>query len=301
MTESDVDKLRPLLFSIAYRMLASVADADDIVQEALLRYHRAVEDGAAIESPKAYLSAIVTRLSIDQLRSARQRREVYVGEWLPEPLLTDDNDPARTVEQHESISMAFLLLLERLSPIERAVFLLHDVFGYAFDEIAEIVRRTPAYCRQLSVRARRHIETEKPRFETSKRVRDELAARFFSAVTSGDMDGLLSMLAEDAVAYGDGGGKVPAVTRPVVGRTSITQLLLGFARLFAGVHVVIEPREVNGQSGAVLRDSEGRLINVMVLDIADGVIRAVRSVVNPEKLDHLGEVADVRAILKSKV
>jgi RNA polymerase sigma-70 factor (ECF subfamily) len=168
---SDFDDLRPLLFSIAYRMLGSVADAEDIVQDAFLRYQRARIEETEIESPRAYLSAIVTRLSIDQLRSARQRREVYSGNWLPEPLLTDEADPSRIVEQSDTLSAAFLLVLERLSPVERAVFLLHDVFSYDYDEIAGIVDKTPANCRQLATRARRHVEANKPRFEPSSRQR----------------------------------------------------------------------------------------------------------------------------------
>ena len=181
---------RPYLFSIAYRMLSSVADAEDVVQEAYLRYHRA---DAEVESPKAYLSAVVTRLCIDHLRSARVRRETYVGEWLPEPLLTDGGaDPEHAVVDADSLSMAFLLVLERLSPVERAVFLLHDVFGYDFAEVAGMVERTPDNCRQIGVRARRHVTEQAPRFETSRAERDELAQRFLAAFTDGDVDGLVA-------------------------------------------------------------------------------------------------------------
>jgi RNA polymerase sigma-70 factor (ECF subfamily) len=190
VTETYED-LRPLLFSIAYRMLGSVAEAEDVVQDAFLRYHDALgRPGAEIESPKAYLSAVTTRLAIDHLRSARVRRESYVGEWLPEPLLTDESAPdaARYAEDADSLSMAFLLVLERLSPVERAVFLLHDVFDYGFGEVASIVGKSEANTRQLAVRARRHVEAEKPRFEASREQRDERAARFFDAVGDGDME-----------------------------------------------------------------------------------------------------------------
>jgi len=208
-----MDELRPLLFSIAYRMLGSVGDAEDVVQEALLRY----DEAEGFESPKAWLTSVVTRLAIDQLRSARARRETYVGEWLPEPLVNGDDDPAAHAEQADTLSMAFLLLLERLTPVERAVFLLHDVFAYRYDEIAGLIGRSEANCRQLGVRARRHVEAEKPRFEASRHERDELAARFFAAVQDGDVDELVGMLAADAVVVGDGGGKAPQWATPIVG------------------------------------------------------------------------------------
>ena len=225
--------LRPLLFSIAYRMLGSVAEAEDIVQDAFYRYQRALERSSSIESPKAYLSAVVTRMAIDHLRSARARKEAYVGEWLPEPLLTDADAPegAGMAERADSLSMAFLLLLERLSPVERAVFLLHDVFDYGYGEIAEIVERSEANCRQLAVRARRHIEAHKPRFEASRAARDQLAGRFLEAVGAGDMHGLVELLAADVVVYGDGGGKVPSWRQPIVGRDRVVRLLLGAGRV----------------------------------------------------------------------
>jgi RNA polymerase sigma-70 factor, ECF subfamily len=298
MSASEFDELRPLLFSIAYRMLARVADAEDVVQDAFLRHQRALADGVEIESPKAYLSAVVTRLAIDQLRSARHRRETYVGQWLPEPLLTDENDPARATEEADSLSMAFLLVLERLSPVERAIFLLHDVFAYDYDEIAVIVDKSAANCRQLAVRARRHVEAEKPRFEASRRARDELAARFFAAVSTGDMDGLVAMLADDVVVYGDGGGKAPQWSQPIVGPDRVSRLFVGLGRQIATLGITIEPHQVNGQPGALLRDRNALLINVFVLDIAGGVIQAIRSVINPDKLHHLGPVADARALAR---
>jgi RNA polymerase sigma-70 factor, ECF subfamily len=294
--------LRPLMFSIAYRMLSSVGDAEDVVQEAFLRYERAQAGGEKIESPKAYLSAVVTRLAIDHLRSARVRRERYVGQWLPEPLLTDDGagDPAAHAEQADSLSMAFLLLLERLSPVERAVFLLHDVFGYGYDEIAPIVGKSEANCRQLATRARRHVESEKPRFEASRRERDELAARFFAAASDGDLDGLVELLAADVVVYGDGGGKAPQWGRPIVGADRVGRLFANLGRQMVELGISIRPEQVNGQPGAVVLDPEGRVVNVLSLEIVDGAVQTVRSVINPDKLHHLGPVADAWALLRSR-
>jgi len=296
------EDLRPLLFSIAYRMLGSVAEAEDIVQEAFLRYQRALEESARIESPKAYLSAVITRLAIDHLRSARVRKESYVGEWLPEPLLTDAGAPdgARHAEQADSLSMAFLLLLERLSPVERAVFLLHDVFDYDYAEIAMIVDRSEDNCRQLAVRARRHIDEHRPRFEASREAREQLAARFFEAVGEGYMNGLVELLAADVVVYGDGGGKAPSWPRPIVGRDRVVRLLLGLRRGAEGLGFTVRRAEINGQPGAMFFDLAGRLINVWTLDIADGQVQTVRSVINPEKLGHLGPLADVRALLRGR-
>ncbi|MGH2676285.1 MAG: sigma-70 family RNA polymerase sigma factor, partial [Actinomycetota bacterium] len=197
------EELRPLMFSIAYRMLGSASEAEDIVQEAFLRFHRESGRGTAIQSPKAYLSAITTRLSIDHLRSARVRRERYVGTWLPEPVLTDD--VPQLAETADSLSMAFLVLLESLTPVERAVFLLREVFEYGYQEIATVVGKSEENCRQIAVRARRQVEAKKPRFEASRKRREELARRFFDAMGKGDTDGLVGLLAADVVAYGDGG------------------------------------------------------------------------------------------------
>ena len=289
---SEFNELRPLLFSIAYRMLSSVADAEDVVQDAFLRFQRARSDRTKIASTKAYLSAVVTRLAIDQLRSARQRRETYSGQWLPEPILTDDEEPDRVVERADSLSMAFLLVLERLSPVERAVFLLHDVFAFDYEEIAEIVERSPTNCRQLASRARRHVEEEKPRFEPSRKARDELASRFFAAVTKGELDGLVSMLASDVVVYGDGGGKAPQWSRPIVGRDRVARLFVGMSGQMARAGVALELRQFNGQPGALTRDRDGHVASVFVLEIEGGVIHSIRSIINPDKLGHLGPVAD---------
>jgi RNA polymerase sigma-70 factor (ECF subfamily) len=293
--------LRSLMFSIAYRMLGSVTEAEDAVQEGFLRYQQAHDRGDEIASPKAYLSAVVTRLCIDQLRSATKRRESYVGEWLPEPLLTDDDavDPAAHAEQADSLSMAFLLVLERLSPVERAVFLLYDVFGYGYEEIAGIVGKSEANCRRLASRARRHVQAEKPRFDASREQGEQLAERFFTAVERGDVEGLVSMLAEDVVVYGDGGGKAPQWMRPVSGADRVARLLSGVGRDITGYRLVVERHWVNGQPGAAVRTTDGQLINIFALDIADGVVQAVRSVINPDKLRHLGPVADAFALRRS--
>jgi len=322
------------MFSIAYRMLSSVSEAEDIVQEAFLRYYRAQSgqaaettagagergsaDVPAIESPKAYLAAVTTRLCIDYLRSARARREAYPGEWLPEPVLTGGTgqagdalpaadalsygsallavDPASLAEQADSVSMAFLLLLERLSPVERAIFLLHDVFGYDYQEIGRIVGKTAENCRQLALRARRHVSEARPRFEVSRGKREELAARFFGAVSRGDLDGLIATLAADVVVYGDGGGKAPSWTHAITGRDKVARLLDGLAQQIGQAGVEIRPAEINGQPGALFLDGAGGLVNVFVLDIADGQVRVIRSVINPDKLRHLGPHADLQGL-----
>ncbi|MGE5135233.1 MAG: RNA polymerase sigma-70 factor [Gemmatimonadota bacterium] len=291
-------QLRPLMFSIAYRMLGSVSEAEDVVQEAFLRFHRAGSEGQEVESPKAYLSAVTTRLCIDYLRSARVRRETYPGEWLPEPLLTDPAapDPADSAEQADSLSMAFLLLLERLSPPERAVLLLHDVFGYGYPEIAGIVGRSEDNCRQLALRARRHVSEHRPRFEASRRKREELASRFFQAVGDGDLDGLVSMLAADVTVYGDSGGMRPSWPRPIAGRDKVARLVISLGEQIRAVGATIRLSEINGQPGALLVDADGALVNVFVLDIADGQVQTIRSVISRAKLGHLGPLADVPAL-----
>jgi RNA polymerase sigma-70 factor, ECF subfamily len=293
------DDLRPLMFSIAYRMLGSVAEAEDIVQDAFVRYQQALEQGgSAIASPKAYLSTVTTRLAIDHLRSARVRREHYVGEWLPEPLVTDEG--MRRVDDADSLSMAFLVLLERLSPTERAVFLLHDVFDYGYDEVAAIVGRNESNCRQLAVRARQHVDRNRPRFEASQEKREALATRFFDAVSEGDMDGLVSLLAADVAVYGDGGGVAPSWPAPIFGRDRVSRLLIAIGERARALGLVIRPTEINGQPGARMFDGNGLLTNVFSLEIADGQIQTVRSIINPDKLGHLGPIADVRALLRQR-
>jgi RNA polymerase sigma-70 factor (TIGR02957 family) len=294
------EELRPRAFAIAYRMLASVSEAEDVVQEALLRLHRAAREGERIESPRAYLSTVVTRLAIDQLRSARVRRETYVGEWLPEPLLADpEGDPARQAEVADTLSLAFLVLLESLSPEQRAVFLLREVFDYPYDRIAEIVDKSEPNVRQLAVRARKHVEEGRVRFDASREQRDQLADRFFAAAQEGELPALEALLAEDVELHGDGGGKVPALARALFGRSRVARTLRNWARAAPRIGGVQMRRvDVNGQPGAMLLDRGGRVFSVMALDIADGQIQGIRSIVNPDKLGHLGEVADMAALMR---
>jgi RNA polymerase sigma-70 factor, ECF subfamily len=290
-------QLRPLLFSIAYRMLATVTDAEDVVQDAFLRYQQQVSSGAQIDSPKAYLSATVTRRCIDRMRTVAARREDYPGEWLPEPLLTDaGDDPAAQAERADTLSMAFLLLLERLSPVERAVFLLREVFGFGYDEIASVVEKSEANCRQIAVRARQHVRADKPRFEPAPSERDELADRFFAAFVDGEVDALVATLADDVVVYGDGGSKAPRWPAPIAGPERVAQLFLSVSKAYRGYGITLERHEVNGGPGAVMRTADGAVVNVFALDVADGGIRTIRSVINPDKLGHLGPVADLRAM-----
>jgi len=283
-----LEELRPAAFGIAYRMLGSVAEAEDVVQEALLRVHGALEAGQRIESPRAYVGTVAARLALDQLRSARVRRERYVGEWLPEPLVSDPaDDPARQAEMADSLSLAFLALLERLSPEQRAVLLLHDVFDYGYGEIAAIVGTSEANARQLAARARRHVAESRPRFEASREQRDELARRFFAAVEDGDLAGLEALLADDVVLRGDGGGKVPALARALHGRNRVARTLFAWARQGRRLRAVARPVTVNGQPGAMILDPSGAVLSVMALDIAEGQVQGVRSIVNPDKLRHL--------------
>jgi RNA polymerase sigma-70 factor (TIGR02957 family) len=293
-------ELRPASFAIAYRMLGSVAEAEDVVQEALLRVHRALEAGERIESPRAFVATVTTRLAIDSLRSARVRREQYVGEWLPEPIVTDGpDDPARQAEMADSLSLAMLVLLESLSPEQRAVLLLHDVFDYGYDEIAGIVGKSEVNVRQLASRARTHVEQGRPRFQTSREQREALARRFFAAVQDGDVAGLEALLAHDVVLTGDGGGKVPALARRLRGRGRVARALQNWIRVGARIPgASIQPVEINGTPGALLLDGDGRLVGVWALEIAGGEIVALNSIVNPDKLAHLGPVADTRALLR---
>jgi RNA polymerase sigma-70 factor (ECF subfamily) len=299
-TTEEFEHLRPLLFSIAYRILGSVSEAEDAVQETWLRYQAS---STVPISLKSFLSAVVTRVSIDVLRSARVRRESYVGHWLPEPLLTDDEpaaypDPERAAELADSVSMAALLLLERLTPEQRAVFVLHDVFAFPFSEIAEVVGRSQTACRQLASRARKLMAAGRPRFEVDRRERDELAARFFDALTAGDVEELRGLLAADVEVYGDGGGKAPQWMRVIVGLDKVSRMFAGLGRRLAGSGLQVQRREVNGQPGAVFRDAAGQVINVMALDVLDGRIQVIRSVINPDKLHHLGPVADAWALAR---
>jgi RNA polymerase sigma-70 factor (ECF subfamily) len=291
----EFEALRSLLFAIAYRILGSVSEAEDAVQETWLRFEASPTQPA---STKAFLSAVVTRISIDVLRSARVRREQYVGQWFPEPLLTDPyEDPERSAELADSLSMAALLLLERLSPLERAVFVLRDVFGFSFPEIATAVGRSEAACRQLAVRARHHMDAGRPRFAADRREREELADRFFAAFRDGDVDALRELLAADVQMVGDGGGKAPQ-WKPIVGADKVARLLASFVPSLVRVGGFIEPHEVNGQPGAIFRDRDGRVVNTLALDIVDRRVQTIRSVLNPDKLGHVGPVADAWALYR---
>jgi|HubBroStandDraft_6_1064221.scaffolds.fasta_scaffold00565_22 RNA polymerase sigma-70 factor (TIGR02957 family) len=300
-SEELLDELRPVSFAIAYRMLGSVAEAEDVVQEALIRVHRAVEAGEQIESPRAFVATITTRLAINELRSARVRRERYVGEWLPEPILTDSrDDPAQHAEIADSLSTAMLVLLETLSPEQRAVLLLRDVFDYRYSEIAAIVGKSEDNVRQLASRARGHVESRRPRFESSREQRDELARRFFAAAEDGDLAGLEALLAHDVVLTGDGGGKVPALARPLRGRNRVARALANWTKIATRIPgASLRQVEVNGMPGGLLLDGDGLLVGVWSLGISGGQIQSINSVVNPDKLAHLGPVADVKALLRT--
>jgi RNA polymerase sigma-70 factor (TIGR02957 family) len=287
--EENRDDLRPLLLSIAYRMLGSVSDAEDIVQGAYLRLHQSEADGVVIRSDKAFLTTVTTRLAIDELRSARAQRETYYGPWLPEPLLTSSEpDGAAMAEQADSLTFTFLGLLERLSPLERAVFLLREVFDYDYDEIAAIVEKSEANCRQILSRARKHVESDKPRFEVTRERQTQLADSFLAAMREGEVERLVGYLAEDAVFYGDGGGKGRGLPKPVFGARNIARLLVGFFEGYRSIGARMQPVQINGQPGVLAFDSESRLINVLAFDIVGGAVQNVRSLINPDKLGHLG-------------
>jgi RNA polymerase sigma-70 factor (ECF subfamily) len=289
------ERLRRLAFEVGYRMLGSAAEADDVAQETLLRLHSAAE----ADNDEAFATTVATRISIDVLRSARVRREQYVGEWLPEPLVelaatgavasaAAPPDPFARVASDETISLAFLALLERLSPEERAVLVLREAFGYGFDEIAAVLDKGEPACRQLLSRARRRVDADRPRFDADAERRDALAARFLDAARGGDLDGLVALLADDVVLVGDGGGKARALPRPFVGAEAVGKALSAFVRIGLAQDVALVAARVNGQPGLVARDSGGRPIAVMALDVADGRIARISSVVNPDKLVRLG-------------
>jgi len=300
--EQLLDELRPVAFAIAYRMLGSASEAEDVVQEALLRVHQALDAGEQIASPRAFVATVTTRLAINELRSARARRERYVGEWLPEPIITDGHDdPARHAATADSLSLAMLVLLESLSPEQRAVLLLHDVFDYGYPEITAIVGKSEDNVRQLATRARRHVNQRRPRFRTTREQRDELARRFFAAAEHGDLAGLEALLAHDVKLTGDGGGKVPTLARSLHGRNRVARTLInGIRQATARLPgMSLRPVEVNGGPGALILDGQQQLLGVLALDIADGQITSISSIVNPDKLTHLGPVADVRSLLRS--
>jgi RNA polymerase sigma-70 factor (ECF subfamily) len=284
MTDVDVFLgLKPTLFGVAYRMLGSVADAEDVVQEAFLRWQ--ATDRSKVRSPEAFLTTVVVRLSLDELRSARARRETYVGPWLPEPLLVDESDPLGAAELADTLSMAFLVLLETLSPPERAAFLLREVFGYDYDEIARMLDKEPPACRQLVARARRHVDERRRRYDADRQRGTELARRFVAACATGDLDGVLGMLTDDATLWTDGGGVVKAARRPIVGAVKVGRFLIAVTPTLpptADLHDAV----VNGQPGLVVTDGEAPVLT-MVFDVLDGRIAGVRVVSNPQKLTAL--------------
>jgi len=285
MSDAELEEVRRLGFGVAYRMLGSVSEAEDVAQEAVLRLARAEEP---IAEPAAWITTVATRLSIGVLRSARKRRETYVGPWLPEPLIATDSDAAYEVELADSLSQAFLVMLERLTPLERAAFLLREVFDYEYSEIARIVKRSEVTSRQLVARARKHLRAGRPRFDADEEARDRLLERFLAAAAEGDVEGLEALLAEDAVLYSDGGGKVIAARRPVAGAARIARFMAGVTRKQRELGL-LERRvvRVNGQPGSILRTRNGAVFSVLSIDVVDGRIQAVRIVRNPDKLAHL--------------
>lgn len=280
----EFDTHRPLLFSIAYRMLGGVADAEDVVQEAFLRWQKV--SGGEVRCPRAYLSSVVTRLSIDHLRREKARRERYVGPWLPEPLV-GETAPAERAVLDESLSMAFLVLLESLTPVERAVFLLREVFDYGYAEVARLVGKSEANCRQISRRARQSVAARRPRFDPSPEEEERLAKSFLETCMSGDMEGLLSLLSDDVTLWSDGGGRVVAARNPVYGADRVARFLLGIMREVPSAGFVIRPAPVNGRHGIVGYYPDGRPQGVVTFEIAGERIQAIRIVVNPEKLESV--------------
>src|SRR5579863_837072 len=293
----DETELRPLMFSIAYRMTGSVAEAEDLVQEGFFRLERARQSGVVVESPKAYLAAATTRLAIDHMRSARVRRESYVGTWLPEPVVTDLHDsPEQMAELSDSLSMAFLLLLESLSPVERAVFLLREVFDYPYEEIAQVVDKSETNCRQIFARARQHIGAQQSRYEASPEQTAALLRSFLAATRDGDLGQLVELLAADAAFYGDGGGKATSTPQPLFGRDKVAAFVLDVIQRTKGLGITLEPVLVNGGPGIITHDPQGKIVSVLSLEVLDGVVQTVRGIVNPDKLQHLGAVSDLLRI-----
>jgi RNA polymerase sigma-70 factor (TIGR02957 family) len=304
MTEREqlLDELRPVAFAIAYRMLGSVSEAEDIVQEALLQLHGALQAGKQIQSPRAFVATVTTRRAIDHLRSARVRRESYIGNWLPEPIITDRNDdPAQRAEMADSLSLAMLVLLDNLSPEQRAVLLLHDVFDYDYARVAEIIGKSPDNVRQLAKRARSHVQEGRPRFDTSPDQQQELARRFHAAAQEGDLAGLEALLAHDVVLTGDGGGRAPAPAHPLQGRSRVARTLMTWLDHLTGIPgIQLQPTEINGSPGTLLLDGEKRVVGVWALEIGGGQVQGIRSIVNPDKLAHLGPTTDLGSLLRTR-
>lgn len=281
-TVEGFEQLRPYLFSIAYRMMGSVSEAEDIVQEAFLRWQRAPQD---VSSPKAFLSKVVTRLCLDELGSARARRESYVGPWLPEPLLGEIPDVSEGAERVESLSIAFLVVLESLSPLERAVFLLRDVFDYDYAEIADFVDRSEDACRQIAHRAKQHLAARRPRFATTREQRDEITSRFLQACAMGDLESLRELLSHDITLWSDGGGKVRAARRPIHGQDKVARFVLGILKK-APADATTQIVPVNGQAGVLVYDEDG-LASLLTLDVGEGAVQGIHIIANPDKLEAI--------------
>jgi RNA polymerase sigma factor (sigma-70 family) len=294
----EAEALRPLMFSIAYRMLGSVTDAEDIVQAGMLRLHERTRAGEEILRPDAFASTMTTRLSIDALRSARRTREMYVGPWLPEPLLVDDVDPARHIEHDETVSVGVLRMLERLAPIERAVFVLHESLGLDYAEIAEIVQRAPSACRQILHRARMRVTADDIRFEVDRARATRLAEDFLQALRDGDVDSVVRVLASDVVLTADGGGKAPAIQRPMVGDVAVARFLVGLMRRGSKLGVRIESVFANGEHALLFRGADEATLAVLTLHFQDGSIHSLSNQLNPDKLRHLGRIGDLFALLR---
>ncbi|MFC9559932.1 RNA polymerase sigma-70 factor [Agromyces sp. NPDC056965] len=300
ITGETQEALRPLMFSIAYRMLGSVVEAEDVVQDAYVRIHEHQAAGEEIRNPDAFAVTITTRLAIDVLRSARRNREVYVGPWMPEPLPDDDADPAHRIERDETLSFAFLAVLERLRPVERAVFLLREVFAYDYRAIGEVVGRDEAACRQILHRAKTRIAERRSRFDGVDERDSALAEAFFAAVEAGDVDGLVDRLADDVVFYGDGGGRAPAIQHPMHGAVAVARFLAGLVRRGAQAGVRFELRSVNGGPALWVRGPDGALLSVLMVEFADGAAQVIANQLNPEKLSHLGPVGDLYALFSGR-
>jgi RNA polymerase sigma-70 factor (ECF subfamily) len=284
------DQYRSLLFSVAYRMLGTVADAEDMLQETFIRWQQAPDE--EIRSPRAFLVTIISRLCINHLQSARVRREEYVGQWLPEPLVTDaSGDPLNVIRVDESLSMAFLVLLERLTPVERAVFLLREVFEYEYSDISVVLGQSEANCRQILRRARQHVSAMRPRFKASSRKQTDLVDRFLRAATTGDMDGLIALLSDDVVIQSDGGGKAVAVPNVIRGAEKVARGAIGALKKLVPREVVRRKAEINGTPG-VVSYLDGKPFSVVTLDVIEGRVHGIYIVTNPEKLAHLPKLTE---------
>lgn len=296
----EAPRLRPLMFSIAYRMLGSVTEAEDVVQTGMLRIHEHARSGGSIDRPDAFASTVTTRLSIDVLRSARHEREVYVGPWLPEPLLVDDADPAHRIEQDETLSIAVLTMLERLGPVERAVFVLREAMGFDYAEIAEIVGKEPAACRQILHRARRHVAGERSMSRATDAETARVVDDFIAALREGDVDGVMRVLNADVVLTADGGGKAPAIQHPMTGDLAVARFLVGLMRRGRTLGVELEATVANAEPSLRFRGSDGATLSVLTLHVEQGGIRAIANQLNPDKLQHLAPVGDLFALLRAE-